>query len=100
MSISDVDAPQPTDIPINLERYVGGKLDSVAYKGRFGLLLRHRPDRVSGAGRLLVYYIALKNAGVPGKIHLYPEGKHAFGLRLTKFPITRWPQFVETWLRR
>ena len=31
--------------------------------------------------------------------HLYAEGKHAFGLRRTKFPITRGPQLVETWLR-
>ena len=33
---SDVDAPQPTDIPVNLEFYVGGKPASVTYKGRSG----------------------------------------------------------------
>ena len=33
---SDVDAPQPTDIPVNLELYVGGKLAVVTYKGRSG----------------------------------------------------------------
>jgi uncharacterized protein (TIGR03437 family) len=33
---SDVDAPQPTDIPVNLELFVGGKLAAVAYKGRSG----------------------------------------------------------------
>jgi uncharacterized protein (TIGR03437 family) len=33
---SDVDAPKPTDLPINLELYVGGKLASVSYKGRSG----------------------------------------------------------------
>ncbi len=27
------------------------------------------------------------------------EGGHAFGLRPTKFPATRWPNLVETWLR-
>jgi acetyl esterase/lipase len=47
----------------------------------------------------LVYYLALKNAGVPVEMHLYAEGKHAFGLRRTKFPITRWTDLVETWLR-
>jgi acetyl esterase/lipase len=46
----------------------------------------------------LAYYIALKNAGVPAEMHLYAHGGHAFGLRPTKFPITRWPQLVETWL--
>ena len=33
---SDVDAPQPTDLPVNLELYVGGKLAALTYKGRSG----------------------------------------------------------------
>lgn len=56
-------------------------------------------DNVDSVNHSLVYYIALKNAGVPVEMHLYAEGKHAFGLRPTKYPITRWPQLVETWLR-
>jgi hypothetical protein len=31
-------------------------------------------------------------------MHLYAQGGHAFGLRRTKFPVTRWPELVETWL--
>jgi hypothetical protein len=38
------------------------------------------------------------NAGVSVEMHLYSEGKHAFGLRPTQYPITRWPVLVETWL--
>jgi hypothetical protein len=30
--------------------------------------------------------------------HLYAQGGHAFGVRRTEFPITNWPQLVETWL--
>ena len=33
---SDVEAPKPTDIPVNFELYVGGKLATVDYKGRSG----------------------------------------------------------------
>ena len=47
----------------------------------------------------LVYYAALKKAGVPVEMHLYAQGGHAFGLRRTKLPVTKWPQLVETWLR-
>jgi acetyl esterase/lipase len=61
-------------------------------------LLQAENDPVDSVNNALVYYLALKNAGVPVEIHLYAEGKHAFGLRPTKFPITRWPQLVETWL--
>jgi acetyl esterase/lipase len=62
-------------------------------------LLQAENDPVDSVNNSLVYYIALKNAGVPVEMHLYAEGKHAFGLRPTKFPITRWPELVETWLR-
>ncbi len=62
-------------------------------------LLQAEDDHVDGINQSLVYYIALKNAGVPVEMHLYAQGGHAFGLRPTKFPITGWPQLVEAWLR-
>ncbi|MDQ6758251.1 MAG: alpha/beta hydrolase [Acidobacteriota bacterium] len=62
-------------------------------------LLQAENDPVDNVNNSLVYYIALKNAGVPVEMHLYAEGKHAFGLRRTKFAITGWPDLVETWLR-
>jgi acetyl esterase/lipase len=55
-------------------------------------------DPVDSVNNSLVYYLALKNAGVPVEMHLYAAGKHAYGLRRTKLPITRWPELVETWL--
>ncbi len=61
-------------------------------------LLQAEDDHVDSVNNSLVYYIALKNAGVPVEMHLYAHGGHAFGLRRTKFPITGWPQLVETWL--
>jgi len=62
-------------------------------------LLQAEDDNVDGVKQSLVYYIALKRAGVPTEMHLYAQGGHAFGLRRTKFPITEWPLLVETWLR-
>jgi acetyl esterase/lipase len=61
-------------------------------------LLQAENDNVDDVNESLVYYIALKNAGVPVEMHLYAQGGHAFGLRRTKLPITGWPQLVETWL--
>ncbi len=61
-------------------------------------LLQAEDDHVDSVNDSLAYYIALKNAGVPVEIHLYAHGGHAFGLRRTEFPITGWPQLVETWL--
>jgi acetyl esterase/lipase len=61
-------------------------------------LLQAEDDPVDEVRNSLVYYIALKNAGVPVEMHLYAQGGHAFGLRPTKFPIAGWPQLVEKWL--
>ena len=61
-------------------------------------LLQAEDDHVDSVDHSLVYYIALKNAGVPVEMHLYAQGGHAFGLRATKLPISSWPRLVETWL--
>jgi hypothetical protein len=62
-------------------------------------LLQAETDTVDNVNQALVYYIALKNVGVPTEMHLYADGGHAFGLRRTKDPITEWPHLVERWLR-
>jgi dipeptidyl aminopeptidase/acylaminoacyl peptidase len=62
-------------------------------------LLQAENDNVDTVNNSLVYYIALKKAGVQTEMHLFADGKHAFGLRPTELPITRWPELVETWLR-
>jgi acetyl esterase/lipase len=61
-------------------------------------LLQAENDYVDNVNQALVYYIALKDARVPVEMHLYAEGGHAFGLRPSPHPITRWPRLVETWL--
>ena len=61
-------------------------------------LLQNEDDHVDRVEDSLSYYAALKKTGVPVEMHLYAQGGHAFGLRRTKFPITRWPELVETWL--
>jgi acetyl esterase/lipase len=62
------------------------------------LLLQAENDPVDDVENSLVYFTALKAAGVPAEMHIYAQGGHAFGLRRTKYPITAWPQLFETWL--
>jgi acetyl esterase/lipase len=62
-------------------------------------ILQAEDDPVDDVQNSLVYFAALKKAGVPAEMHLYAQGGHAFGLRHTKFPITEWPALVETWLK-
>ncbi|MEP6952150.1 MAG: alpha/beta hydrolase [Ginsengibacter sp.] len=55
-------------------------------------------DPVDTIQNSLVYYIALRKAGVPAEYHVYAEGGHAFGLKKTNLPIADWPKLAETWL--
>jgi len=54
------------------------------------------PVRVENA---TAFYLALKNAGVPAELHLYPTGGHGYGLRRTRDDVTTWPDRVADWLR-
>jgi acetyl esterase/lipase len=54
------------------------------------------PVRVENA---VQYYLALKKAGVPAEMHLYPTGGHGYGLRRTAHDVTTWPDRVADWLQ-
>ncbi|SEG18748.1 alpha/beta hydrolase [Parabacteroides chinchillae] len=45
----------------------------------------------------LFYYYALKEAGVPARMHLYSNGGHGFGLRDTGASVNEWPDRAEDW---
>lgn len=62
-------------------------------------LLQAEDDPVDPVENSLVYYAALRKAGVPAELHVFAKGGHAFALRPTESPITRWPALVEAWLR-
>lgn len=69
-------------------------------------ILQAGNDPVDSIQNSLVYYIALKKAGVHAEYHIYAEGGHAFGVKRTsqqianwsKLPIAAWPKLAETWL--
>ena len=48
----------------------------------------------------LVYFRALKDAGVPAELHLYATGGHGFGMRPVGFPEEHWEHTATDWLRR
>lgn len=61
-------------------------------------VLQAENDDVDGVNQALVYFTALKKAGVPAEMHLYAYGGHAFGLRPTQEPITHWPDLADAWM--
>jgi acetyl esterase/lipase len=49
-------------------------------------VLQAKTDSIDNVNQSLVYYIALKDAGVSTEMHLYADGGHAFGLRAPRIP--------------
>jgi acetyl esterase/lipase len=45
------------------------------------------------------YASALKQAGVPFELHVYPTGGHGYGLRRTADMVTTWPDRVADWMK-
>lgn len=45
------------------------------------------------------YFLALKQAGVPTELHVYPKGGHGYGLRRTKDVVTSWTDRAADWMR-
>lgn len=48
----------------------------------------------------LVYFRALKDAGVPAELHLYATGGHGFGVHPVGYPEEHWTRTATDWLRR
>ncbi len=70
-------------------------------------ILQAGNDPIDTIQNSLVYYIALKKAGVPAEYHVYAEGGHAFGLNKSalkipdweNLPIADWEKLVVRWLQ-
>jgi acetyl esterase/lipase len=62
-------------------------------------LLIQTEDDKSYVNSSLFYYYALKEAGVPARMHLYSKGGHGYGLRNTGVAVNEWPERAADWLR-
>jgi hypothetical protein len=47
----------------------------------------------------LVYFKALKDAGVPAELHVYATGGHGFGMHPVGRPEEHWSETATAWLR-
>jgi acetyl esterase/lipase len=62
-------------------------------------IVQAEDDPVDNVNNSIIYFINLKKSNVPTEMHIFAHGKHGFGVRPTKNPITHWPALAETWLK-
>jgi dipeptidyl aminopeptidase/acylaminoacyl peptidase len=46
----------------------------------------------------LMFYAALRKAGVPAELHVYERGAHGFGMQKGLGTTSEWPVRMEEWL--
>ena len=46
----------------------------------------------------VLFYLALRKAGVPAEMHIYEHGRHGFGLNRDVGPVINWTQRCTEWL--
>lgn len=62
-------------------------------------LMNTTEDKTVPVENSLLFYQALRQAGVPAEMHLYQAGPHGVGLRPGVVAATEWPKAAEAWMR-
>jgi acetyl esterase/lipase len=62
-------------------------------------IVQGEEDRTVPVENSLMFYQALRKAGVPAELHLYAKGPHGFGMSPGHGAISDWPKLCETWLQ-
>ena len=47
----------------------------------------------------VLFYLALRKAGVPAEMHIYERGEHGVGLALFDPVLSSWPRRLEAWMK-
>jgi len=56
-------------------------------------------DSVVPVENSVLFYLALRKAGVPAEMHIYERGPHGVGLAATDEALSSWPARLADWLR-
>jgi acetyl esterase/lipase len=62
-------------------------------------LVHSSEDPVVPVENSVLFYSALRRAGVPAEMHLFRSGPHGFGLLPGHGPVSDWPRLCADWLR-
>jgi acetyl esterase/lipase len=62
-------------------------------------LMHTTGDRGVPPENSILFYLALRKAGVPAELHIYEKGEHGFGLAANDPVLATWPKRCEDWLR-
>ncbi|MBR7105911.1 MAG: alpha/beta hydrolase [Opitutales bacterium] len=103
--------PAYCDKNTNDKRWKNGKTDKKDYNSRYRLADELSIDKNTPPAFIIqtqedwlidsafTYYLALKDARVPASLHIFPKGKHGYGLRPEGTAVDEWDYVLEAWLK-
>ena len=56
-------------------------------------------DKGVPAENSVLFYLALRKAGVPAEMHIFENGPHGVGLALADPALAMWPTLLANWFR-
>jgi acetyl esterase/lipase len=62
-------------------------------------LFHTNEDKGVPAENSVLFYLALRKAGVPAEMHIFERGPHGVGLALADPALSMWPTLLANWLR-
>lgn len=62
-------------------------------------LMHTDADRGVPSENSVLFYLALRKAGVPAEMHIYAPGDHGVGMALDHPVLSQWPKQLEAWMR-
>jgi dipeptidyl aminopeptidase/acylaminoacyl peptidase len=62
-------------------------------------LFHTNADKGVPAENSVLFYLALRKAGVPAEMHIYERGQHGVGLAPTDPVLSTWAGRLEDWLK-
>ncbi len=62
-------------------------------------LIHTNQDQAVSAENSVLFYLALRKAGVPAEMHIYEKGGHGFGLAPNNPVLSTWPGHCVAWMR-
>ena len=57
-------------------------------------------DRPTAPENSVLFYLALRSAGVPAELHVFEKGRHGLGLARTTPGVSHWPTLCEIWMQK
>jgi acetyl esterase/lipase len=61
-------------------------------------LVHTTEDSVVHVENSIMFYSALKKAGVPAEMHIFLKGRHGFGLGINQSEVSTWPDLCKNWM--